>query len=96
MHDEGGGALYSVAPPPSPPGVFVPKICRHPIPKILDFSRLFVADAPAKTKFKKHSFIPYQSTFGTPSTVSVLLIAILGSPFLAFKNGGLHVFPSFL
>ena len=62
----GGGALYAPH-----PVVFCPllkKSSGNPYLKILDFSQLFIADAPMKKNPKKFSFIPAQSTFRTPST----------------------------
>ena len=39
----------------------------NPYMKILDFSLLFIADAPLKTKNQKFRVISSQGTFGTPS-----------------------------
>ena len=49
--------------------VFCPllkKSSGNPYLKILDFSQIFIADAPMKKKIQKFSFTPAQSTFGTP------------------------------
>ena len=49
--------------------LFTPlEIFRQPYLKILDFAKLFVADAPMKKNNIKLSFDPYQSSFGTRST----------------------------
>ena len=61
----GGWGLYA------PPCGFLPltqKIFRQPIPEILDFSHLFIADAPMKKTLQKFRFSLAQITFGTPST----------------------------
>ena len=35
--------------------------------------KVYVADAPMNTKIRKFSFIPSQSTFGTPTNIKTLV-----------------------
>ena len=55
---QGGGAF----------ALLLKKSAGDPYLKTLDFSKIFIADAPMKKKTNKFCFVPSQSTIGTPST----------------------------
>ena len=80
-----GGGLYA------PPLLFFAPYSKNlqaiHTSKILDFSQLFIADAPKKKKINKFSFTPAQSTFGTPNTNYYF-------KFLCFNQKNLHTNPS--